>query len=110
MFKPVRRIRALSALALAACALLAACGQPETGDGRSTGVSPTPGEFVTGGVIEYGHEQEPPCIHGGWVQNAYLARQYLDNLVSLADDGTVVGWLASSWDISPDRRTYTFHL
>lgn len=110
MFKPVRRIRALSALALSACALLAACGQPETGDGRSTGVSPTPGEFVTGGVIEYGHEQEPPCIHGGWVQNAYLARQYLDNLVSLADDGTVVGWLASSWDISPDRRTYTFHL
>ncbi|MGV9793898.1 ABC transporter substrate-binding protein [Gordonia sp. NPDC003422] len=110
MFDPVRRSRALLAVALSACALLAACAAPETGNGRSTGVPATPGEYATGGVIEYGHEQEPPCIHGGWVQNAYLARQYLDNLVSLADDGRVVPWLANSWDISPDRRTYTFHL
>ncbi|GAB2685189.1 ABC transporter substrate-binding protein [Saccharopolyspora gloriosae] len=62
------------------------------------------------GVIEYAHEQEPPCVHGGWVQNAYLARQYLDNLVSLDSGGEVVPWLAQRWEISPDQRTYTFHL
>ncbi|GAA3709260.1 ABC transporter substrate-binding protein [Gordonia hankookensis] len=101
----------LLAVSLSAMALLAACGQrPETGDGRSTGVAASSGEYVRGGVIEYGHEQEPPCIHGGWVQNAYLARQYLDNLVSLDDSGKPVPWLATSWDISPDRLTYTFHL
>ncbi|NED64057.1 ABC transporter substrate-binding protein, partial [Streptomyces sp. SID10244] len=78
----------LLAVSLSAMALLAACGQrPETGDGRSTGVAASSGEYARGGVIEYGHEQEPPCIHGGWVQNAYLARQYLDNLVSLDDSG-----------------------
>ncbi|GAC67140.1 ABC transporter substrate-binding protein [Gordonia soli] len=110
----VRRARhrfALIAVPVVIGALVAGCGaRPETGDGRSTGVAPTPGTYVAGGTIEYGHEQEPPCAHGGWVQNAYLARQYLDNLVSLDDEGKAVPWLARSWEISPDRRTYTFHL
>ncbi|MHC3001989.1 ABC transporter substrate-binding protein [Gordonia sp. GN26] len=113
MFRSVRsrRTRALLAVGLSAAALLSACGErPATGDGTSTGVPAAAGEYLDGGVIEYGHEQEPPCIHGGWVQNAYLARQYLDNLVSLDDDGTPVPWLATSWEISPDRKTYTFHL
>ncbi|MDS1115089.1 ABC transporter substrate-binding protein [Gordonia westfalica] len=113
MFRSVRstRTRALLAVGLSAAALLSACGErPATGDGTSTGVPAAAGDYVDGGVIEYGHEQEPPCIHGGWVQNAYLARQYLDNLVSLDDNGTPVPWLATSWEISPDRRTYTFHL
>ncbi|WP_232716433.1 ABC transporter substrate-binding protein [Gordonia metallireducens] len=113
MFRSVRsrRTRALLAVGLSAAALLSACGdRPATGDGTSTGVPAAAGDYLDGGVIEYGHEQEPPCIHGGWVQNAYLARQYLDNLVSLDDDGTPVPWLATSWEISPDRKTYTFHL
>lgn len=88
----------------------AGCAGPRTGEGRWTGVPAAVGELTAGGVIEYGHEQEPPCANGGWIHNAFLNRQYLDNLVSLADDGTVVPWLATSWDISPDRRTYTFHL
>jgi peptide/nickel transport system substrate-binding protein len=113
VFRSVRRprTRVLLAVGLSVAALLSACGQrPETGDGTSTGVAAAQGDYLSGGVIEYGHEQEPPCVHGGWVQNAYLARQYLDNLVSLDDNGQPVPWLATNWDISPDRRTYTFHL
>ncbi|MGO3325782.1 ABC transporter substrate-binding protein [Gordonia sp. (in: high G+C Gram-positive bacteria)] len=107
---PPTRVVTTVAVGLAVCLLSSACSGPESGDGRSRGVAPADGDYVSGGVIEYGHEQEPPCIHGGWVQNAYLARQYLDNLVSLADDGSVVPWLATSWDVSGDRRDYTFHL
>lgn len=88
---------ALGAVAL----LVAACGSSVAEPGSGKG---------SGGTIEYGHEQEPPCVHGGWVQNAYLARQYLDNLVSLDSSGQVVPWLATSWEISPDQRSYTFHL
>jgi peptide/nickel transport system substrate-binding protein len=40
----------------------------------------------------------------------YVSRQYLDSLVSMQPDGTVVPWLATSWDISKDGLTYTFHL
>lgn len=53
----------------ATCLSLASCAPPERGDGRDTGVEPASGEFVDGGTVEYGHEQEPPCAHGGWVQN-----------------------------------------
>ncbi|NKY51813.1 ABC transporter substrate-binding protein [Nocardia vermiculata] len=109
------RTRAKKRAALLTAAILVpltgtACAGPSTGTPNTTGIPAATGTPVDGGVIEYGHEQEPPCAHAGWVQNAYLARQYLDNLVSEADDGTVVPWLATGWDISPDRRSYTFHL
>lgn len=40
------------------------------------------------GTLVYLHEQEPPCLWGGWVQQAYLARQVFDYLVSY-DDGKI---------------------
>ena len=72
------------ALALTACA----------------GVSPTSstGELVEGGTIVYAHQQEPPCVFGGWIEQAYLSYQVLDNLVSLDEDHQVVPWLAESWE------------
>ncbi|CAH2602412.1 ABC transporter substrate-binding protein [Rhodovastum atsumiense] len=67
-------------------------------------------EPAHGGTIQYGHEQEGPCLLGGWIQQWYLQRQYADNLVSRDADGRIVPWLATSWTISGDRRTYTFQL
>lgn len=49
-------------------------------------------------------------MRGGWVQEAYVERQYADSLVSQVSSGKIVPWLATRWTISPDRRTYTFHL
>jgi peptide/nickel transport system substrate-binding protein len=40
----------------------------------------------------------------------WLGRLLFDNLVYLDDQGRLTPWLATSWDISPDRKTYTFHL
>ena len=68
------------------------------------------GTRVTGGTIIYAHVQEPPCIFGGWIQQAYISRQVLDGLVTEDQDGSVKPWLATSWDVSPDGRTYTFTL
>jgi peptide/nickel transport system substrate-binding protein len=61
-------------------------------------------------TIVYGHQQEPPCVYGGWIEQAYLSGQILDNLVALADDGTVVPWLAERWSASRDGLTWTFAL
>ncbi|OZM78873.1 ABC transporter substrate-binding protein [Pseudonocardia sp. MH-G8] len=61
-------------------------------------------------TIVYGHQQEPPCVYGGWIEQAYLSGQILDNLVALDDGGQVVPWLAESWDVSPDGLTWTFVL
>lgn len=40
----------------------------------------------------------------------WLGRLMFDNLVYLDDKGNITPWLARSWEISPDGRTYTFHL
>jgi peptide/nickel transport system substrate-binding protein len=39
-----------------------------------------------------------------------ILRSIYDNLVVLRDDQSVAPWLATSWEISPDRRQYTFNL
>jgi peptide/nickel transport system substrate-binding protein len=41
---------------------------------------------------------------------ARIARSIYDNLVVLQEDQNVAPWLATSWEISPDRRQYTFSL
>ncbi|WP_342709763.1 ABC transporter substrate-binding protein [Bradyrhizobium sp. B124] len=68
------------------------------------------GNVKRGGIIRYGHFQEPPCLFGGWVQQWYLQRQYSDNLVARSEDGKIVPWLAEAWTISDDKMTYTFEI
>ncbi|MGX6446799.1 ABC transporter substrate-binding protein [Patulibacter sp. S7RM1-6] len=93
---------------MAASAALAACGGSSTATKNSAAV--TPAKPTRGGTIEYAHQQEPPCISGGWVEQAYISRQTLESLVSQVDDGKIVPWLADSWKVSDDRRTWTFRL
>ena len=40
----------------------------------------------------------------------WLGRILYDNLVYLNDKGEITPWLAKSWEISADGKTYTFHL
>jgi peptide/nickel transport system substrate-binding protein len=42
--------------------------------------------------------------------SAYLTAQVYDGLVKFDENIKPVPWLADSWDISPDGKTYTFHL
>jgi len=65
---------------------------------------------VDGGTIVYGHQQEPACVFGGWIEQAYLSSQVLDGLVSLDENHRVVPWLADSWSVSDDQLTWTFTL
>ncbi|GJD49450.1 Glutathione-binding protein GsiB [Methylobacterium crusticola] len=67
-------------------------------------------EDKRGGIIRYGHLQEPPCLYAGWVQAGYIQRQYADNLVARTQDGRIVPWLATDWTVSDDNLTYTFRL
>src|SRR3954467_6662036 len=101
---PLRRTRRVVA-GFAGLVLLAsgltACGAAAAEGG---------GTRVKGGTITYAHVQEPPCIFGGWIQQAYISRQVLDGLVTEDQDGSVKPWLATSWDVSPDGLTYTFTL
>ncbi|MFD1211973.1 ABC transporter substrate-binding protein [Arthrobacter sp. GCM10027362] len=111
---PSRRHRSVRA-ALAGSAsllalLLAGCGAGGGASVEAAGSGAQSGEKVQGGTVRYAHLQEPPCIYGGWVQQAFLSRQVLDSLVSQTDDGKIVPWLAKSWSVSEDQKTWTFKL
>ncbi len=109
---------ALGALsvALSACAgsSSTAAGTPTNyGVGEGAGVKKVEGKPVEGGTIVYGTDREPLCLdpHNlGDMPQTYVARQFLDSLVSMQPDGTVVPWLATKWEISDDGLQYTFHL
>jgi len=99
---------------VAVAATLSACGGSSTGTSSSGATaaptSNTGGTPQQGGTINYAHNLEVPCLQGGWVEEAYIERQYTDSLVSQVSSGHIVPWLATSWSISPSQTTYTFHL
>jgi peptide/nickel transport system substrate-binding protein len=99
------RLAAAAAGTLLVSSLLAACAA----SGGST-TATADGAELQGGTIVYGHEQEPPCLYGGWLQEAYIDRNILDSLVTEANNGTIEPWLATSWTISSNGLIYTFHL
>jgi peptide/nickel transport system substrate-binding protein len=100
------RLAAIAATAATLGAALASCSSGATGaTAASSGTTK-----VTGGTIVYGHEQEPPCLFGGWLQQAYIDRNILDSIVTEANDGSIKPWLATSWTVSGNGLIYTFTL
>ncbi|MFF1571269.1 ABC transporter substrate-binding protein [Leifsonia sp. NPDC058292] len=97
-----RSAAAASAIALTTAILLTSCA--------AGGSSTSTGEKVTGGTIVYAHQQEPACVFGGWIEQAYLSYQVLDNLVSLDENHKVVPWLATEWKQADDGLSWTFTL
>ncbi|SEB69830.1 peptide/nickel transport system substrate-binding protein [Paramicrobacterium humi] len=98
------RNRLLVAAGIAAAAALALTG-------CANGVTPAAdAKPVKDGTIVYAHQQEPACVFGGWIEQAYLSYQVLDSLTSLDDDGAAVPWLADDWVASDDGLTWTFTL
>ncbi len=68
---------------------------------------------VKGGTLIYATDREPTCLDphvDGDMPQVFVAQQYTDSLVSQNKDGTIGPWLAKSWTISEDGKTYTFKL
>jgi peptide/nickel transport system substrate-binding protein len=53
---------------------------------------------------------DPHGQYGRFAPQARVMRSIYDSLVVLQPDQSVAPWLASSWEISPDRKRYTFQL
>ncbi len=110
--KPLNNRRRLAALATAALitASLAACDDSEGTPRSSPAATSQP---VSGGTLTYGIDQGldniNPAVSGTDI-SPFIGRNIFDSLVFQADDGTFAPWLATSWKISPDGKTYTFKL
>lgn len=113
---PRTRSARLGPAALITATLLAGCGAGSSTTVRQAAASQQAGSGqkpVDGGTLIYGADREPSCLdphNYGDMPQTYIARQYLDSLVSELPDGQVVPWLATSWNVSRNGLTYTFYL
>ncbi|WP_169984962.1 ABC transporter substrate-binding protein [Microbispora sp. H10836] len=103
-------IRLPAAVFVSLSLALTACG---TGDGGAAAAK-APGGPVKGGTLTFGVNTEPStCLdpHQSPADVAGLfTRPVLDSLVSLDTEGRIRPWLATSWTVSEDQKTYTLQL
>jgi peptide/nickel transport system substrate-binding protein len=102
-----------SAAALTAVALMAltACG------GNQSNASDASGPPKSGGTLKISYFPDNPslaCIDPFqvyWIESRSIIRNFADSLTDQdPQTGKIVPWLAKSWEISADGKTYTFHL
>ncbi|MFJ1754060.1 ABC transporter substrate-binding protein [Kitasatospora sp. NPDC088134] len=95
-------------LAVAAAGVLLLAGCSGTGGGAADAGRP-----VAGGTLTYAVDTEPvswdPHVSTQDL-TAELQRQVFDSLVSEDAEGTFHPWLATSWEVAPDLKSFTFHL
>ena len=102
------RLRYLAATAT--LLVLAACG------GNSSNASDS-GPPKAGGTLKVSFWPDNPnfsCIDPFqvyWIESRTIIRNFADSLTDQdPQTGRIVPWLAKSWEISKDGKTYTFHL
>ncbi|WP_405151176.1 ABC transporter substrate-binding protein [Sphaerisporangium sp. NBC_01403] len=105
----VVRRRLITTLAVAGSILLtAACGSGG-GTASADGNAAKAGGTLTLAVGSYAGCVDPQQV--GSNDTIYALRQIVDSLTDQDPaTGKIVPWLAERWEVSPDARTFTFHL
>ena len=107
----IRRTRLPVLAALASAALLAALTIGPSASARSTHAAATP---VQGGDLVIARTQDSTKMDATSVfdnESIWVLEQMMETLYTVTPDGKdVKPWLATSYDLSPDKLTYTFHL
>jgi peptide/nickel transport system substrate-binding protein len=105
-----RRPLAAAIVAVAALAL-AGCGS-SGGDPAGSGSGDGPGR--SGGTLTFAVGSYAGCVDPQQVgsnDTIYSLRQIVDSLTDQEPStGKIVPWLAESWEVSADAKTFTFHL
>ncbi len=101
----------LALLALPALLGLAGCASKDAGKSATSAGDGVP---VDGGTLVYARGHDSVRLDPGHEtdgESFKVLDNLYENLVSFADTTTdIVAELAARWDISPDGKTYTFHL
>lgn len=103
-----RSLLAGASVVAALSVVLTACG------GGSTSSTADAGDPQSGGTLRYGLSGAPTCsdpAQSATNQTIYVVRQVVDSLTDQdPDTGEITPWLASSWEVSPDAKSFTFRL
>jgi len=104
---------ALAALATAGLLLLTACSSGDVGT-TGAGSGGDSGQAQSGGTLTFAVGSDAGCVDPQQVgsnDTIYSLRQIVDSLTDQdPETGKIEPWLASSWDVSADQTTFTFHL
>lgn len=106
----MRTTTAISAVVLvAAVGTSAACGSGGSGSGSAGSGAPK-----SGGTLTFAVGSDAGCVDPQQVgsnDTIYSVRQLVDSLTDQdPTTGKIVPWLAQSWQVSTDARSFTFHL
>jgi peptide/nickel transport system substrate-binding protein len=97
-------------VAVAGASMLSGCGKSDSAQAVQAASAAKPQH---GGTLTWGVTTEPACFdpHRSSQQNAFwVERNYIDSLISKKTDGTYAPWLAKSWSVASDGKSYTFNL
>jgi peptide/nickel transport system substrate-binding protein len=108
----MKRRLALVIAMIAAAVLLFGCGGGSSNSGG--GGSQSSGTPQKGGDLVIARTQESLGMDNTNVfdnESIWIFQQMYETLYTVSPDGkSVIPWLATSYDLSPDKLTYTFHL
>jgi peptide/nickel transport system substrate-binding protein len=96
--------------------LLSACSNSDAGKSNQvTGAGADAGKITSGGELVWAlggtvTNDNLDAHKSGNAQNARVMRSLYDSLVVELPDHTLKPWLATSWEISEDKKSYTFKL
>lgn len=103
-----RPVLLTAGLIAATATLLAGCA------GSASTSTADAGPPQSGGTLRYGLSGAPTCsdpAQSGTNQTIYVTRQVVDSLTDQnPETGEIEPWLAESWEIGPDARSFTFQL
>jgi peptide/nickel transport system substrate-binding protein len=121
--RKARRRSTVALVPLAALAVVVAgCGSSGSSSAGSNpsatnAANTSAGTPVTGGTLKVSFFPDNPafpCVDPFqvyWIESRTIIRNFADSLTDQdPTTGKIVPWLAKSWTISPDGKTYTFHL
>ncbi|WP_152401416.1 ABC transporter substrate-binding protein [Paenibacillus cellulositrophicus] len=106
----------MATILLALTLLLSACGDGSSQATQGANAAEvdsgpvTPGGelvFALGGIVT---DDNLDAHKAGNAQNGRVMRSLYDSLVVELPDHSIKPWLATSWEISEDKKSYTFHL
>ncbi|KEO84862.1 ABC transporter substrate-binding protein [Tumebacillus flagellatus] len=111
MKKPLQ----LSFTFLLAGALIASagCSSSNSADTSKSDAKPATNAVKQGGTVNISLDADPPKLDPSFstaLVDRMVFQSIYDKLVDLDDKGNIVPMLADKWDVSPDQKSYTFHL
>ncbi len=110
MGETMKKKRLLIAIILLLAALLTACADETESSTTLSNKNPISGGEITWALAGTVTEDNLDAHKSGNAQNGRVTRSIYDSLVHETKDGEIEPWLAESWKISEDGKTYTFHL